>query len=177
MMPPNRPRGKLGTPSGVTMPAPAPHRLWLLATTACILAGMSAAAQAPLKSAVFPADSARARKGAANQRSIVDTLTPTLAKLEMHETTLAPGQSPHPPHRHAHEELMVVKSGTVEVLQGETRHIARPGDVIFMSSNELHGLTNTGSVSATYLVIRIDAHDLPPDAKPSGTAPARTPER
>jgi len=95
----------------------------------------------------------------------------------MHETTLAPGQSPHPPHRHAHEELMVVKSGTVEVLQGETRHIARPGDVIFMSSNELHGLTNTGSVSATYLVIRIDAHDLPPDAKPSGTAPARTPER
>src|SRR5260221_11753815 len=100
MMQPNRPRGKLGTPSGVTMRAPAPHRLWLLATTASILAGMSAAAQAPLKSAVFPADSPRARKGAAHQRSIVDTLTPTLRKLEMPAPPPAPGQSRRPPHRH-----------------------------------------------------------------------------
>jgi quercetin dioxygenase-like cupin family protein len=100
-----------------------------------------------------------------NQRSLVDTLTAILSKLEMHETTLAPGQSPHPPHRHAHEELMVVRSGVVQVLQGTKTRLARAGDVIFMASNELHGLKNTGSANATYLVIRIDPHDLPPDAR------------
>jgi quercetin dioxygenase-like cupin family protein len=129
------------------------------------LCEVPAHAQAPLHSTVFRADSARLRSGPANQRSIVDTLTAILAKLEMHETTLAPGQSPHPPHRHAHEELMVVRRGTVEVLQGTTTRIAHAGDVIFMASNELHGLKNTGRVNATYLVIRIDPHDLPPDAK------------
>ena len=129
-------------------------------------------AQAPLRSTVFPADSARVRPGPTNQRSLVDTLTAILSKLEMHETTLAPGQSPHPPHRHAHEELMVVRSGVVEVLQGTKTRLARAGDVIFMASNELHGLTNTGSTNTTYLVIRIDPHDLPPDATPSTTPPA-----
>lgn len=125
------------------------------------------AAQVPLRSTVFPADSARARNGPANQRSLVDTLTANLSKLEMHETTLAPGQSPHPPHRHAHEELMVVRTGVVEVLQGTKTRLAHAGDVIFMASNELHGLKNTGNANATYLVIRIDPHDLPPDATPS----------
>lgn len=136
---------------------------------ACVIALSTAAtlAQAPLRSTVFPVDSARTRNGPANQRSLVDTLTAILSKLEMHETTLAPGQSPHAPHRHAHEELMVMRTGVVEVLQGTKTRIARAGDVIFMASNELHGLKNTSNANTTYLVIRIDPHDLPPDAKPS----------
>lgn len=139
----------------------------ILSTGAIVaLSTASAQAQAPLRSTVFPADSARVRKGgAANQRSLVDTLTAILSKLEMHETTLAPGQSPHAPHRHAHEELMILRNGTVEVLQGTATRVAHAGDVIFMASNELHGLKNTGKIDATYLVIRIDPHDLPPDAK------------
>jgi quercetin dioxygenase-like cupin family protein len=62
---------------------------------------------------------------------------------------------------------MVVRSGTVEVLQGTRTRLAHPGDVIFMASNELHGLKNTSQASTTYLVIRIDPHDLPPDSKPA----------
>jgi quercetin dioxygenase-like cupin family protein len=73
---------------------------------------------------------------------------------------------------------MVVRTGVVEVLQGTKTRLARAGDVIFMASNELHGLKNTSKENTTYLVIRIDPHDLPPDAKPSGAPPAdsnRTP--
>ncbi len=122
------------------------------------------AAAPPLRSTVFPADSVRQRPGAsAASRSIVDTATAILAKLEMHETTLAPGQSPHPPHRHAHEELMIVRSGTIEALQGTVTRQAGPGSVVFMASNELHGLRNPGPDTARYIVIRIDPHDLPPD--------------
>jgi quercetin dioxygenase-like cupin family protein len=145
-----------------------------LAAFILILSAGVAGAQEPLRSTVFPSDSVRVRKGAnANQRSIVDTLTPILSKLEMHETTLTPGQSPHPPHRHAHEELMIVKSGVLEVLQGNRTRPAKTGDVIFMGSNELHGLKNVGQVNSTYLVIRIDPHDLPPDAPSPTTTPAR----
>lgn len=116
---------------------------------------------APLGSTVFRADSGSVRRQTgALFRSLVDTTTSNLSRLEMHVTTLAPGQSPHAPHRHAHEELMILRSGSLEVLQnGVTRH-ARVGDVIFEAANELHGLRNPGPDSATYLVIRIDPHDI-----------------
>lgn len=110
---------------------------------------------------MFRADSGSVRhQTGATFRSLADTTTANLSRLEMHVTTLAPGQSPHAPHRHAHEELMVLRSGTLEVLQnGRTRH-AQAGDVIFEASDELHGLRNPGPDSATYLVIRIDPHDV-----------------
>jgi len=147
------------------MPRSVLNRVVLL-VSGIALSTATTAAQAPLRSTVFPADSVRARNGPANQRSLVDTLTAILSKLEIHETTLGPGQSPHAPHRHAHEELMVVRTGVVEVLQGTKTRLAHAGDVIFMASNELHGLKNTSTANVTYLVIRIDPHDLPPDAKP-----------
>jgi len=125
-----------------------------------------AGAQAPLHSTVFPLDSARSRRvGATNtQRSIVDTVTATLSKLELHDTTVPEGAWSHTPHRHAHEEVIVVRSGVLEVLQGTVTRLAPVGSVVFMASNELHGLHNLGPGPATYLVIRMDPHDLPPDA-------------
>ena len=108
-------------------------------------------------------------------RSLVDTLTKTLAKLEMHETTLAPGASPHAAHRHSHEELILVKTGTIEVLQGTTVKTATPGSVVFMASNEWHGFRNVGQGTASYVVVRFDPRDLPPDSASVGTAPAAVP--
>ena len=136
-----------------------------------------AAAQAPLHSWVFPADSARSRKSSetSSVRSLVDTMTKTLAKLEMHETTLAPGASPHAAHRHSHEELILVKTGTIEVLQGTVVKTATPGSVVFMASNEWHGFRNVGQGTATYLVVRLDPHDLPPDSASVGKAPVPVP--
>jgi quercetin dioxygenase-like cupin family protein len=133
----------------------------------------SASAQAPLHSTVFPADSARSRRTAtaSTQRSIVDTLTATLAKLEMHETTVPAGGAPHAPHRHLHEELLIIRTGVMEVLQGTTTRTAGPGDVVFMASDEWHGLKNPGSTSATYLVIRIDPHDIPKNGTSSTVPP------
>jgi XRE family transcriptional regulator, regulator of sulfur utilization len=116
----------------------------------------------PLRSAVFPPDTGRVRVTEAGVfRALVDTCTANLNRLEIHVTTLAAGRSPHPPHRHAHEELMIVRSGTLEVLQNGATRRAGPGAVIFEASNELHGVRNTGPDSATYVVIRIDPHDLP----------------
>ena len=126
-----------------------------------------ASAPAPLRSTVFPSDSARSRKtGAVSQRSIVDTLTARLNKLEMHETTIPPGAMPHPAHKHLNEELIVVRSGTIEVLLDGKTLTARTGDIAYMASNEMHGFRNVGPGPATYLVIRMDAPDQPGDPKP-----------
>jgi XRE family transcriptional regulator, regulator of sulfur utilization len=119
-----------------------------------------------LRSTVFPKDSARSRNLASNQRSLVDTATALLSKLEIHESTLKPGQHSHPPHRHAHEEVIVLYQGDVDVLQGDVHRQAHGGDVIFLASNEWHNFTNIGTTNATYLVIRMDTHDQPKDLPP-----------
>jgi quercetin dioxygenase-like cupin family protein len=86
-------------------------------------------------------------------RQVMRTPTPTLDELEIHFSTLNPGKSPHAPHQHAHEELLIVKDGTLETFQsGATRRVG-PGGIIFQASNELHNVTNVGQTPATYFVI------------------------
>ena len=94
------------------------------------------------------------------RRSVFDAPTPALADLECHITTLNPGQSPHPPHKHADEELMLIREGTLAALQGDKTNIVTSGGIIFEASNEFHGLTNVGTNQATYWVIKISPHDL-----------------
>jgi quercetin dioxygenase-like cupin family protein len=79
--------------------------------------------------------------------------TATLDELELHVTTLKPGLSSHPPHKHPNEELVIIKEGTVEALVGGELRKAGPGSVIFNASNELHSLKNIGTTPATYHVI------------------------
>jgi quercetin dioxygenase-like cupin family protein len=86
-------------------------------------------------------------------RQVMRTPTPTLDELEIHISTLAPGKSPHAPHQHQHEELLILKEGTLETFQsGATRRVG-PGGIIFQASNELHNVTNVGTTPATYYVI------------------------
>ena len=79
--------------------------------------------------------------------------TVTLAELEMHVTTLNPGQTSHAPHQHANEELIILKEGTLETLSlGEWKRVG-PGSVIFNASNDLHGVRNVGTGPAIYHVV------------------------
>ena len=94
------------------------------------------------------------------RRSVCDAPTPNLANLEGHITTLNPGESPHLPHRHAEEELMIIKEGTLEALQGDVTNIVTAGDIVFEAANELHGLRNIGTNRATYYVFKFAPHDL-----------------
>ena len=79
--------------------------------------------------------------------------TATLDELELHVTTLNPGVSSHPPHKHPNEELVIIKEGTVEALVNGELKKAGPGSVIFNASNELHAIKNVGTTPATYHVI------------------------
>jgi XRE family transcriptional regulator, regulator of sulfur utilization len=86
-------------------------------------------------------------------RQVMRTPTPTLDELEIHISTLAPGKSPHAPHQHQHEELLIIKDGTLETFQSGTTRRVGAGGIIFQASNEMHNVTNVGSTPATYFVI------------------------
>lgn len=87
-------------------------------------------------------------------RRVVQRPTATLDELEIHITTLNPGETPHAPHQHPDEELLIVKEGTVESLNnGELKRLG-PGSIIFQAANQLHAIRNVGTVPATYHVIK-----------------------
>lgn len=89
-----------------------------------------------------------------SQRQVFRAPTATLDELECHITTLNPGEAPHAAHKHADEELILIKEGTVEsTLEGETRRVG-PGSVIFQASNQMHGIRNVGDKPATYFVVK-----------------------
>jgi XRE family transcriptional regulator, regulator of sulfur utilization len=87
-------------------------------------------------------------------RRVVQKPTATLDELEIHITTLNAGESPHAPHKHPDEELIVIKEGTVESLvNGQTQRVG-PGSIIFQAANQLHSIKNVGDGPATYHVIK-----------------------
>lgn len=117
------------------------------------------AAEAPAKpplqgSAVFDWAAIPVRETpVGSARQFLKAPTATLDELEIHVTTLKPGQTSHPPHQHVNEELIILKEGTVETLsKGEWKRV-EAGSVIFNASNDLHGLRNVGTGTATYHVI------------------------
>jgi quercetin dioxygenase-like cupin family protein len=118
--------------------------------------GVVAAAQGPaiLPSTAFDwtAMTVRETKIGAS-RQVVRAPTVTLDELEIHITTLNPGQTSHAPHQHPNEELLIVKEGTVEALvAGEWKRLG-VGSVIFQASNQLHAIRNAGTGPATYHVV------------------------
>ena len=73
--------------------------------------------------------------------------------IDLHLTTLQPGNMPHPAHTHVHEEMVFMQAGTLEVtIMGKAKRIG-PGSVAFVHSQELHGWKNVGDTPATYFVL------------------------
>ncbi|HZS55202.1 MAG TPA: cupin domain-containing protein [Bryobacteraceae bacterium] len=93
--------------------------------------------------------------GGAATRPILHGKLATGELVELHETTLQPGQMPHAAHRHVHTEFMLIREGSVELILDGKSEQAGPGDVVYAASRELHGLKNTGTVPANYFVIAI----------------------
>jgi quercetin dioxygenase-like cupin family protein len=86
-------------------------------------------------------------------RQVVRAPTATLEELEIHITTLNPGQTSHPPHQHPNEELIIVREGTVEALvNGEWKRLGA-GSIIFQASNQPHAIRNAGDGPTTYHVV------------------------
>ena len=98
------------------------------------------------------------------RRTVFAAPTATLDELEYHTTTLKPGGSPHPPHTHKNEELIIVKAGAVEAYVNGEWKPAPTGSLIFFASMVPHTVRNTGTVPATYHVVNWAALGTKPKA-------------
>lgn len=113
-------------------------------------------ANQPIPSFALPFDQMTSRThGGSTGRPILNGITHSGAHLEVHETVLAPGAMPHPPHHHVHEELFLLSKGTVEITIAGKSTTLDPGSAAFVHSGEEHGLHNTGSGPAQYFVVAI----------------------
>ncbi|HTS19383.1 MAG TPA: cupin domain-containing protein [Verrucomicrobiae bacterium] len=88
------------------------------------------------------------------RRDVFKGRTPMLDQLDCHITTLNPGEAPHSPKPHDGEELIIVKEGTVEAIQGVKTNQLGAGSVLFELPNEVQGMRNIGQTPASYYVIR-----------------------
>jgi len=131
----------------------------LIAVASCCLTfGIVVSAQKTMSimsSSVFDWDSIAVKETkTGSTRDFFRAPTTTLDQLECHVTTVKAGEASHAAHSHPEEELIIVKEGTLESTQkGEVKR-AGPGSIIFEASNELHGVRNIGTTSATYYVIK-----------------------
>jgi mannose-6-phosphate isomerase-like protein (cupin superfamily) len=88
------------------------------------------------------------------RRQVFDMPTAALDRLECHITTLNPGEAPHAAHRHPEEEVVILKEGTLEVVQNDQTNRVEAGGVIFQAANEMHGFRNVGTNRAVYSVLK-----------------------
>jgi len=90
--------------------------------------------------------------GKSKSRAVLNGQTHSGFPIEMHITELNPGESPHPPHHHVHEEAMFIQRGELDVtVNGKTTRLT-PGSLFYVFSNDEHGVKNPGPDKVQYFV-------------------------
>lgn len=87
-------------------------------------------------------------------RPVFDQPSSQFERFDVHATALHPGVASHDPHHHRAEELILMLKGDVEMQIGQSFYKAGAGDIIFLSSDILHALKNTGKEQCGYFAIQ-----------------------
>lgn len=121
-----------------------------------LAAGEASSQNSVLPSKAYPFDQLPVHTEGPNKlRQVFNGETHDGVAIELHETDLPPGGAPHPPHHHAHEEMILIREGTMQVtIAGRTADLG-PGSVAYVASNEEHGWHNVGKTRANYFVMAI----------------------
>jgi (S)-ureidoglycine aminohydrolase len=88
------------------------------------------------------------------RRNVVDKPTALFERFEMHVTTLNAGLMSHAPHTHMPEEIILLKTGNVEMNVGDERVTLSAGGLVVLDSKIMHNLINVGKEPATYFAFQ-----------------------
>ena len=87
--------------------------------------------------------------------------TPALDLMSCHAAALKPGFSPHPPHAHNDEELLIVLEGEADLLVADKPDMAgaraipvKAGDFAYYPAHQHHSIRNCADRSVRYLMFR-----------------------
>lgn len=109
-----------------------------------------------LLSKAYPFETLKAQADGPNKfRPIFEGTTHDGFHIALHQTDLAPGAMPHPPHHHVYEEIFLVREGTVVVTIAGRESTLGPGSVAYVASNDEHGIRNAGTTHAQYFVFEL----------------------
>ena len=87
-------------------------------------------------------------------RQIFNQPVAFLNKIDMHATTLNEGQVSHPPHIHRNEEIILMRSGDVQMYIGGKYYPAHAGDIVFLTSGTPHALENKTKGRCEYFALQ-----------------------
>lgn len=80
--------------------------------------------------------------------------TPASAQFATGRFAIDPGKTPHPPHTHVEEEVLIVASGKGEIFcDGKTTPIG-PGSVMYTAPNAPHGIVNKGETPLEFYFVK-----------------------
>jgi len=87
--------------------------------------------------------------------------TPHVKDLSCHVSVLSQSYTPHPPHKHIEEEILIMLSGEADLLIVESeplpvvkRYRLQCGSFVYYPAYQLHSIYNPGPQSATYLMFK-----------------------
>lgn len=129
---------------------------WLLPALAARAAAQGTPAAATMTSKAYDSDQIP-YKGDDRKKGRQFFLSATHAgfKIECHETVLGPGLETHPPHKHEHEEIMIVVAGTVEANMDGVKQTVPARSVVVFGSNQMHNARNAGATPSRYYIVEL----------------------
>jgi quercetin dioxygenase-like cupin family protein len=87
--------------------------------------------------------------------------TPVVEAMSCHTSVLSSGHSPHPPHAHGDEELLIMLQGEAELIISDSpaaenarTERLRPGSFIYYPAGQHHTIRNSGPSPITYLMFK-----------------------
>jgi uncharacterized cupin superfamily protein len=87
--------------------------------------------------------------------------TPNVASMSVHASVLAPGKSPHPPHAHVEEEILLILDGEADILLSEGPdpdaakiHRLTRGAFAYYPAYQYHTIRNASEGPVTYLMFK-----------------------
>ena len=87
--------------------------------------------------------------------------TPAMKELGSHVSVLSPGTTPHAPHAHVEEELIIMLSGEAEIVRLDdpnsdesTSVTIGPGAFVYHPAHQTHTIRTVGPGPATYLIFK-----------------------
>jgi quercetin dioxygenase-like cupin family protein len=95
-----------------------------------------------------------------SRRYLVGRLVTGNIQIEMHETTQEAGAMHEPVDAHYHNEIWLVREGTVELTTNGITRTMHAGDVGICVAGDLHYVRNAGDGPCTYFVVTVG----PPEA-------------
>ena len=85
--------------------------------------------------------------------------TRCMSSITCHASVLSSGKTPHPPHSHDEEELLIMLRGSADIVIVDAHEVAHtqtivPGDFVYYSSRQVHTISNVSDDPAMYLMFK-----------------------